>query len=69
MGTGKKAQQDIYQVSGKTGTIANNDANIGLFASYGLSKNSELVIVVVLEGNGEKGAVAAQIAGKIYASV
>lgn len=69
MGTGKKAQQDNYQVSGKTGTIANNDTDIGFFASYGSTKNSELVIVVVLEGKGEKGAAAAQIAGKIYASV
>lgn len=68
-GTGKKAQQDSYQVSGKTGTISNNDTDIGLFASYGSNKNSELVIVVVLEGKGERGATAAQIAGKIYASV
>ncbi len=68
-GTGKKAQQGIYEVSGKTGTIANNDANVGLFASHGLSKNSELVIVVVLEGKKENGAVAAQIAGNIYGSV
>jgi len=68
-GTGKKAQQGIYQVSGKTGTVAHNDANIGLFASYGIRQNSELVIVVVLEGKKEKGAVAAQIAGRIYDSV
>jgi beta-lactamase regulating signal transducer with metallopeptidase domain/beta-lactamase class D len=68
-GTGKKARQDNYKVSGKTGTISNKETNIGLFASYGVNNNSELVIVVVLEGKNERGAVAAQIAGKIYNSI
>jgi beta-lactamase class D len=68
-GTGKKARQENYKVSGKTGTISNKETNIGLFASYGVNNNSEIVIVVVLEGKNERGAVAAQIAGKIYNSI
>lgn len=68
-GTGKKARQENYKVSGKTGTISNKETNIGLFASYGVNNNSEMVIVVILEGKNERGAVAAQIAGKIYNSV
>ncbi len=68
-GTGKKARQENYKVSGKTGTISNKETNIGLFASYGANQNSEMVVVVVLEGKDERGAVAAQIAGKIYNSI
>jgi beta-lactamase class D len=68
-GTGKRARQENYKVSGKTGTISNQETNIGLFASYGINNNSEMVVVVVLEGKNERGAVAAQIAGKIYNSI
>lgn len=69
IGTGKKARQDNYKVSGKTGTISNKETNTGLFASYGVNQNSEIVIVVVLDGKNERGAVAAGIAGKIYNSI
>lgn len=68
-GTGKGARQENYKVSGKTGTISNKETNIGLFASYGISDNSEMVVVVVVEGKNERGATAAQIAGKIYNSI
>jgi beta-lactamase regulating signal transducer with metallopeptidase domain/beta-lactamase class D len=69
IGTGKRAQQENYKVSGKTGSVSNKDTNIGLFASYGINNNSEMVVVVVLDGKNEKGAIAAQIAGKIYNSI
>jgi beta-lactamase regulating signal transducer with metallopeptidase domain/beta-lactamase class D len=68
-GTGKRARQDNYEVSGKTGSISNKETNIGLFASYGVNHNSEMVVVVILEGKEERGAIAAQIAGKIYNSI
>lgn len=68
-GTGKSARQENYKVSGKTGSISSKETNIGLFASYGANQNSEMVVVVVLEGKDERGAVAAQIAGKIYNSI
>jgi len=69
IGTGKKARQENYKVSGKTGSISNKETNIGLFVSYGINNNSEMVVVVVLDGKNERGAVAAQIAGKIYNSI
>jgi beta-lactamase regulating signal transducer with metallopeptidase domain/beta-lactamase class D len=69
IGTGKGARQDNYKVSGKTGSVSNKETNIGLFASYGVNNNSEMVVVVVLEGKDVQGAVAAQIAGKIYSSI
>jgi len=68
-GTGKRAQQENYKVSGKTGSISNKETNMGLFVSYGVKNNYEMVVVVVLEGKNERGAVAAQIAGKIYNSI
>lgn len=69
IGTGKKARQDNYKVSGKTGSVSTKETDIGLFASYGFKNDSEMVIVVVLEGKNERGAIAAEIAGKIYKSI
>ena len=68
-GTGKRARQENYKVSGKTGSISNKETNIGLFASYGVNHNSEMVVVVVLEGKNVNGADAAETAGKIYSSI
>jgi beta-lactamase regulating signal transducer with metallopeptidase domain/beta-lactamase class D len=68
-GTGKRARQENYKVSGKTGSISNKETKTGLFASYGLNHNSEMVVVVILEGKNEIGADAAQIAGQIYNSI
>jgi beta-lactamase regulating signal transducer with metallopeptidase domain/beta-lactamase class D len=69
IGTGKRARQENYKVSGKTGSISNEETKIGLFVSYGINHNSEVVVVVVLEGKNEIGADAAQIAGQIYNSI
>jgi beta-lactamase regulating signal transducer with metallopeptidase domain/beta-lactamase class D len=69
IGTGKKARQDNYKVSGKTGSVSSKETDIGLFASYGIKNDSEIVLIVVLEGKNERGAIAAQIAGKIYKSI
>jgi beta-lactamase regulating signal transducer with metallopeptidase domain/beta-lactamase class D len=68
-GTGKGARQENYKVSGKTGSISNKETKTGLFVSYGVNHNSEMVVVVVLEGKNVIGAVAAQVAGKIYNSI
>jgi beta-lactamase regulating signal transducer with metallopeptidase domain/beta-lactamase class D len=69
IGTAKGARQENYEVSGKTGSISDKETNTGLFVSYGVNHNSEMVVVVILQGKNEKGAVAAQIAGKIYNSI
>jgi beta-lactamase regulating signal transducer with metallopeptidase domain len=68
-GTGKRARQGNFKVSGKTGSISNKETMTGLFASYGINHNSEMVVVVVLEGKNEIGATAAEIAGQIYNSI
>jgi beta-lactamase regulating signal transducer with metallopeptidase domain/beta-lactamase class D len=68
-GTGKRARQGNYKVSGKTGSISDKETKTGLFVSYGVNHDSEMVVVVVLEGQNEIGAVAAQIAGQIYNSI
>lgn len=68
-GTGKGARQNNYKVSGKTGSVSNKETNIGMFVSYGINNNSEMVVIVVLEGKNVKGAVAAEVAGKIYSSI
>jgi beta-lactamase regulating signal transducer with metallopeptidase domain/beta-lactamase class D len=68
-GTGKGARQENYKVSGKTGSISNKETKTGWFASYGVNHNSEMVVVVILEGKNEIGATAAQIAGQIYNSI
>jgi beta-lactamase regulating signal transducer with metallopeptidase domain/beta-lactamase class D len=69
IGTGKGARQENYKVSGKTGSISNKETDIGLFVSYGVNHNSEMVVVVVLEGKNVNGADAAQTAGIIYNSI
>jgi cell division protein FtsI/penicillin-binding protein 2 len=69
IGTGKGARQESYIVSGKTGSVSNKETNIGLFVSYGINNTSEMVVVVALDGKNEKGAIAAQVAGKIYNSI
>jgi beta-lactamase regulating signal transducer with metallopeptidase domain/beta-lactamase class D len=69
IGTGKRARQENYKVSGKTGSISNKETNIGLFASYGVKHNSEMVVVVILEEKNVNGADAAEVAGKIYNSI
>ena len=68
-GTGKRARQGNFKVSGKTGSISNKETKTGLFVSYGVNHNSEMVVVVVLEGKNEIGATAAEIAGQIYNSI
>jgi beta-lactamase regulating signal transducer with metallopeptidase domain/beta-lactamase class D len=69
IGTGKRARQENYKVSGKTGSISNKETNTGLFASYGVKHNSEMVVVVILEEKNVNGADAAEVAGKIYNSI
>lgn len=68
-GTGKGARQENYKVSGKTGSVSNKETNTGLFVSCGINNNSEIVIVVALDGKNVRGAIAAQVAGKIYNSI
>jgi hypothetical protein len=68
-GTGKLAYDPVMQVAGKTGTCIGQGSWLGLFTSYAPVADPRLAVVVVTRGSGERGRIAAAIAGKIYRSV
>ncbi len=65
-GTGKLAYDPVMQVAGKTGTCIGQGSWLGLFTSYAPVADPRLAVVVVTRGSGERGRVAAAIAGKVY---
>lgn len=68
-GSGKLAYDPVMQVAGKTGTCIGQGSWLGLFTSYAPVADPHLAVVVVTRGSGERGRVAAAIAGKIYRSL
>lgn len=65
-GTGKLAYDPTQTVAGKTGTCIGQGSWLGLFTSYAPVNDPKLAVVVVTRGSGERGRVAAAVAGKIY---
>jgi hypothetical protein len=65
-GTAKGAQTPGYFIAGKTGSCTGQGTKLGLFASYGPVGDAQLAVVVVTRGPGQKGKVAAGVAGQIY---
>lgn len=65
-GTAKLAYDPTQTVGGKTGTCIDDGTWIGLFASYAPINDPKLAVIVVTKGTGERGKVAAGIAGRIY---
>lgn len=65
-GTAKLAYDPVQTVAGKTGTCIGQGSWLGLFTSYAPVNDPKLAVVVVTRGSGERGRVAASIAGKIY---
>jgi penicillin-binding protein 2 len=66
-GTAKLARLTNEQILGKTGTCSRDGTRFGLFASYLGITHPQLVVVVILRGNGAVfGPRAAQVAGVIY---
>lgn len=65
-GTGKGAYDAMLPAAGKTGTCIGQGSWLGLFGSFAPVGNPRLAVVVVTRGSGERGRVAAGIAGKIY---
>lgn len=65
-GTAKGAQTPGYYIAGKTGTCTGQGTKLGLFASYGPVGDPQLAVVVITRGPGQKGKVAAGVAGQIY---
>ena len=68
-GTAKLAYDPVQTIAGKTGTCIGQGSWLGLFASYAPVADPRLAVVVVTRGSGERGRVAAGIAGKIYRSL
>ncbi len=68
-GTGKLAYNPLGQVAGKTGTCTGNRDKLGLFTSFSSVDNPKIVVTVITTGSTEAGRRAAQIAGRIYASI
>lgn len=68
-GSGRLAYDPIMQVAGKTGTCIGQGSWLGLFTSYAPVADPRLAVVVVTRGSGERGRVAAAIAGKVYRSL
>jgi beta-lactamase regulating signal transducer with metallopeptidase domain len=65
-GTAVGASDSEQIVAGKTGTVLDKTANIGLFASCAPANDPRFVVVVVTRGQNESGPAAANVAGTIY---
>jgi beta-lactamase regulating signal transducer with metallopeptidase domain/beta-lactamase class D len=65
-GTGSAAKDPSLKIAGKTGTLSNGEASTGMFAAYAPADDPQLVVVVLIRGKNESGAMAAQVAGSIY---
>jgi len=68
-GTAKLAYDPTQTIAGKTGTCIGQGSWLGLFASFAPVADPRLAVVVVTRGSGERGRIAAGIAGKIYRSM
>jgi membrane peptidoglycan carboxypeptidase len=65
-GTARLAYDPTETIAGKTGTCIGQGSWLGLFTSFAPVVNPQLAVVVVTRGSGERGKVAAGIAGRIY---
>lgn len=65
-GTARLAYDPTETVAGKTGTCIGQGSWLGLFTSFAPVQDPQLAVVVVTRGSGERGKVAAGIAGRIY---
>jgi membrane peptidoglycan carboxypeptidase len=65
-GTAKLAYDPVQTIAGKTGTCIGQGSWLGLFASFAPVVDPRLAVVVVTRGSGERGRIAAGIAGRVY---
>ena len=65
-GTGKAAYDPTQTVAGKTGTCIGQGSWLGLFTSYAPVHDPQLAVAVITRGSGERGRLAAGVAGRIY---
>ncbi|MEZ5424891.1 MAG: penicillin-binding transpeptidase domain-containing protein [Pyrinomonadaceae bacterium] len=65
-GTARRGMPESLGVAGKTGSCIEKGSWVGLFASVAPVVNPQYAVVVITRGRGERGRVAAAIAGQIY---
>lgn len=68
-GTGKNAYDPTQTVAGKTGTCISQDRErtwLGLFTSFAPVHDPHLAVAVITRGSGQRGRLAAGVAGRIY---
>lgn len=65
-GTAKLAYDMSQTIAGKTGTCTGQGAKLGLFTSFAPVGDPRLAVVVVTRGSGERGKIAAGVAGGVY---
>lgn len=68
-GTARGAYDVTQTIAGKTGTCIGQGSWLGLFASYAPVHNPQLAVVVVTRGSGERGRIAASVAGRVFRSL
>jgi beta-lactamase regulating signal transducer with metallopeptidase domain/beta-lactamase class D len=65
-GTASGIGDASLKIAGKTGTLANKENSLGLFASYAPVDDPRLTVVVLTSGDDTNGRTSAKIAGAIY---
>lgn len=65
-GTAHRAFDADNRIAGKTGSCIGQGSWLGLFTSYAPVSDPQVVVVVVMRGQNERGKYAADVAGKIH---
>jgi penicillin-binding protein 2 len=65
-GTARRGVEQSWGVAGKTGSCIGRGSWVGLFASVAPVEDPKYSVVVITRGEGERGRIAAGIAGQIY---
>ncbi len=68
-GTAKRAYDVTQTIAGKTGSCIDNGTWVGLFTSVAPIQDPRLAVTVVLKGSGERGKIAAGVAGNVFRSL
>lgn len=68
-GTARRGVEQSWGVAGKTGSCIGRGSWVGLFASVAPVEDPKYSVVVITRGEGERGRIAAGIAGQIYRSL
>lgn len=68
-GTAKRAYDVTQTIAGKTGSCIDNGTWVGLFTAVAPIQDPRLAVTVVLKGSGERGKIAAGVAGNVFRSL